>query len=136
MAVPLRVRKAIVRAVREKGLTYEEAADLLGVGRATVSRVLSRHRKAGTVERLPAGGGWSSPIEGKIAELLKRIVAEMSDATVEELTAALVERGQVRTSRSAVHRALHRLGYSRKKSPSWRWSATPQNTVDSAGSSA
>jgi transposase len=135
MAVPLRVRKAIVRAVREKGLTYEETADLLGVGRATVSRVLSRHRRAGTVEPLPAGGGWSSPIEGKIADLLKRIVAEMSDATVEELTAALVERGQIQTSRSAVHRALHRLGYSRKKSPSWRWSETRLNTVDSAGSS-
>lgn len=133
MEIPVRVRNAIVRAVETKGLTYDEAADVLGVGRATVSRVLARHRKTGTVERLPRGGGWSSPIEGKIADLLERIVAEMSEATVAELTAALMSRGQITTSRSAVHRALHRLGYSRKKSPSWRWSATPPSAGASVG---
>jgi transposase len=136
MTIPVQVRKAIVRAVEDKGLTYQEAADLLGVGRATVSRVLSRHRKTGRVEPLPKGGGWASPIEGRIAELLKRIVAEMSDATVAELTEALIDRGQINTSRSSVNRALHRLGYSRKKSPSWRWSATPQRTDGSGGNSA
>lgn len=133
MEIPVRVRNAIVRAVETKGLTYDEAADVLGVGRATVSRVLARHRKTGTVERLPRGGGWSSPIEGKVADLLERIVAEMSEATVAELTAALMSRGQITTSRSAVHRALHRLGYSRKKSPSSRWSATPPSAGASAG---
>src|SRR6185503_1092958 len=136
MAIPVRVRRAIVRAVDEKGLNYQEAADLLGVGRATVSRVLSRHRKTGKVEPLPRGGGWRSPIDGRIAELLKQIVAEMSDATVDELTAALVDRGGVETSSSAVHRALHRMGYSRKKSPSSRWSATPRSIGVSDGSSA
>src|SRR5687768_6962526 len=136
MEIPLRIRKAIVRAVEEKGLTYEEAAELLDVGRATVSRTLSRYRKTGSVASMPKGGGWTSPIEGKIEELLRRIVEEMSDATVEEMTAALVERGRIQTSRSAVYRALHRMGYSRKKSPSSRWSATPRNTAASVESSA
>lgn len=136
MEVPLRIRRAIVRAVEEKGLTYEEAAELLDVGRATVSRTLSRYRKTGSVASLPKGGGWASPIEGKIEQLLRRIVEEMSDATVEEMTAALIERGRIRTSRSAVYRALHRMGYSRKKSPSSRWSATPRNTAVSVDSSA
>jgi DNA-directed RNA polymerase specialized sigma24 family protein len=70
--IPLRVRKAIVRAVEDKGMTYEEAADFFGVGRATVNRVVNRYRKTPKLEPLPKGGGWRSPIEGKIAELLRR----------------------------------------------------------------
>jgi transposase len=135
-AVPVQVREAIVRAVEERGLTYQATADLLGVGYATVNRVLARYRRTKSVDPLPRGGGWKSPIEGRIAELLREIVTAMSDATVEELTAALQKRARIKTSRSAVQRALHRLGYSRKKSRSWQRSATTPNGEVFAESSA
>ena len=127
MAVPIQVREAIVRAVEQQGLTYQATADLLDVGYATVSRVLSRYRKTKRVDPLPKGGGRMSPIHGRIAELLIEIVTAMSDATVEELTAALCTKTKIATSRSAVQRALHRLGYSRKKSHSWQRSETRTN---------
>src|SRR2546425_1523781 len=114
MAIPIRLREAIIRA-REQRFTYEQIAGTLGVGRATVSRVLRLHRETGGVAPRPAGGGWRSPIHGRIANLLRAIVRELPDATVAELTDALMERGEQRTSRSAVQRALLRLGYSRKK---------------------
>ena len=136
MAVPTVVRKAIVRAVEQQGLTYQATADLLDVGYATVNRVLSRYRKTKRVEPLPKGGGRKSPIHGRIADLLTQIVTTMSDSTVEELTAALEKQANISTSRSAVQRALHRLGFSRKKSRSWRRSATPPNGARSAASSA
>jgi len=136
MAVPIQVREAIVRAVEQQGLTYQGTADLLGVGYATVNRVLSRYRKTKCVDPLPKGGGRLSPIHGRIAELLVKIVTAMSDATVEELTTALRKKAKISTSRSAVQRALHRLGYSRKKSHSWRRSATPTNGAAFAESSA
>lgn len=136
MAVPIQVRKAIVRAVEQQGLTYQATADLLDVGYATVNRVLSRYRKTRRVEPLPRGGGRRSPIRGRIAGLLTQIVTTMSDATVEELTAALQKQAKISTSRSAVQRALHRLGFSRKKSRSWRRSATTRNGVRFAGNSA
>jgi transposase len=135
-AVPVQVREAIVRAVEEQKLTYEATAELLGVGYATVNRVLSRYRRTKSVALLPRGGGWVSPIRGRIAELLDKIVSAMSDATVEELTAALQKKARIRTSRSAVQRALHRLGYTRKKSPSWQRSATRPNGGGSGESSA
>ena len=135
-AVPVQVREAIVRAVEQQGLTYQATADLLDVGYATVNRVLSRYRKTKSVEPLPKGGGWESPIQGRIADLLTEIVTTMSDATVEELTAALQKQARIKTSRSAVQRALHRLGYSRKKSHSWRRSATHPNGDRSVASSA
>ena len=136
MAVPIQVRKAIVRAVEQQGLTYQATADLLDVGYATVNRVLSRYRKTKRVEPLPKGGGRKSPIHGRIADLLTQIVTTMSDATVEELTAALQKQAKISTSRSAVQRALHRLGFSRKKSRSWRRSATTPNGVRFAANSA
>ncbi|MCW5837749.1 MAG: hypothetical protein KIS78_35480, partial [Labilithrix sp.] len=62
-----------------------------------------------------AGGGNRSPLHGAMAKLLVAILREMPDATVAELTEALIARSNTTTSRSAVHRALARLGYSRKK---------------------
>ena len=131
MTVPVdeRVRKAIVRAFHVEKKTYEEVAVSLGVGPATVSRVLRRHRETGDVAPLPRGGGNFSPIEGRLADVLCRIVGEMPDATVAEFTAALMKRASIVTSRSSVQRALARLGYSRKKSPSWRRNATRPSTA-------
>ena len=113
--VPERTREAIVRAIHDRNLTYKETADLLGVGEATVSRVLRLHRETGAVEPRPRGGGAFSPITSKFTELLHAIVTSMPDATVEELTAAFTRDSGQRTSRSAMQRALDRLGYSRKK---------------------
>lgn len=111
MAVPIQIRRAIVQAIEQQGLTYQATADLLGVGYATVNRVLSRYRKTKRVDPLPKGGGRTSLIHGRIAELLTTIVTAMSDATVEELTVALRKQGRISTSRSE----RHRLGFSRKK---------------------
>lgn len=134
IAAPL--REAIVRTYGEGGGTYDEVAEALGVGRATVSRVLRLKRETGAVDPLPRGGGNLSPIHGKVADLLVAIVRTMPDATVAELADALMVRGEVATSRSSVLRALYRLGYSRKKSPSWRPSETRPSIVRGAASSA
>lgn len=122
-ALPIQVRLAIV-SLRDEGHTYEQIASLLGVGRASVSRLLRRRRETGALDRLPRGGGWESPIRGRIADLLCRIVEERNDATLDELTAALIERAQIETSRSGVVRAMARLGFTRKKSRWCRPSAT------------
>jgi len=134
-ATPVRVRRAIVRAHRN-GLTYDAIARLLDVGPATVSRVLRLAREVRSVEPKPVRGGNYSPITGRVAELLVTIVSTLSDATVAELTEALVKRSGVSTSRSGVQRALHRLGFSRKKSRSWQRSATRRNTDGIDGDSA
>lgn len=123
------LREAIVRTYRDGGGTYDEVAETLGVGRATVSRVLRLKRESGAVVPRPRGGGNLSPIHGRVADLLVSIVRTMPDATVAELADTLMARGDVTTSRSSVLRALYRLGYSRKKSPSWRRSATRPSTA-------
>lgn len=134
-ATPVRVRRAIVQA-HKRGLSYAETAKLLGVGEATVSRVLRLKREARRLDPKPVRGGNYSPIAGRIAELLVAIVTSMPDATVAELTEALVKRSRVETSRPSVQRALKRLGFSRKKSRSWQRSGTRPKPGDIDANSA
>ena len=126
MATPLKIREAIVR-VHEQGKTYEEAAELLSVGRATVSRILRLQRENDSLEPRPRGGGNFSPITGDVERMLVALVEEKPDATVEELKDALVGRSGISTSRSAVQRTLLRLGFSRKKKASSPKSETRQS---------
>lgn len=116
--LPMQVRHAVL-GLRDDGFAYEEIASLLGIGRASVSRLLRLERETGKLQPRPRGGGWQSPIRGRIAELLCQIVGEMNDATLDELTRALVKQSGIKTSRAAVVRAMARLGFTRKKS---RWS--------------
>jgi transposase len=125
---PEKIRVAVVRAVEEKGMTYAEVAEMLGIGEASVSRILRRHRETGSVAPKPKGGGRTSPIRGEVAKQLIALVRATPDATVEEMTSVLVDKTGVATSTSAVGRALRRLGFSRKKRSSSRLSATSRTT--------
>ena len=133
--VPKQVREAIVRAAAE-GLTYRQTAALLGIGEATVSRTLRLQRETGSITARPRGGGVFSPLTGKLESLVHAIVTSMPDATVEELVAAFKKRSGEKTSRSAMHRALDRLGYSRKKSRSSPRSGTRRSTKKGAARTA
>jgi transposase len=64
------------------------------------------------------------------------LVRERPDATVAEVTDALIERAVVQTSPSSVKRALKRMDYSRKKSHSSPSSATRPSIARSAARSA
>ena len=114
---PPQVRRVIVR-LQQEGRTHHEIAELAGVGIATVGRILRRYRETGSLEPLTPGGGNLSPLRGKVATKLKALVQAMPDATVAEMATALAKAEKLATSRSSVQRALTRLGYSRKKSPS------------------
>jgi transposase len=125
---PEKIRVAVVRAVDQKGMTYAETAEMLGIGEASVSRILRLHRETGSVAPRPKGGGRTSPITGEVADKLKALVREVPDATVQEMLDALVASTGVATSLSALKRALHRLGFSRKKRSLSRASVTNRTT--------
>ena len=115
----LEIRAVIVR-LRGEGRTYDEVAELTGVGRATVSRVLRLKRETGGLEPASPGGGNLSPIRDKVERRLRSLVDAMPDSTVKEFAKALEKAEALKTSRSSVQRALTRMGYSRKKRASTR----------------
>lgn len=98
--------------------TYQELADKYAVGVATVNRILRRVRESGDVGPRPPGGGNPPAIGPDQVKALGDLVAENSDATVQELTEAWRRRFGKKVSRSSMLRALHRFGFSVKKSPS------------------
>ena len=113
------IRAVIVR-LQQEGHTYDEIAELAGVGYATVNRILRLHRETGAVAPAKPGGGNRSPIRGKVERRLRSLVEAMPDSTVQEFADALEKAEKLSTSRPAVQRALNRMGYSRKKRPSSR----------------
>jgi transposase len=122
MAIDQRTRRAVIR-LRKKGLKYSDIAEVLGISRTSVSRLLTKWRKERTLKPKPAGGGNTSPL-WNVEREFKALVHEFQDATGEELAALVQERLGVRTSRSAVQRFLVQLGFTLKKR-----SSSPRSAV-------
>jgi transposase len=110
------LRERVVRAYDQKVGTQEHIAELFGVSSRWIKKLLKRRRESGGIAPLPHGGGWTPKFRGPKLEQLKAWVEQDSDATLQEL----LDRSGVEGSIMAVHRALERLGCSRKKSRSTR----------------
>lgn len=107
------LRSRVVEAVL-KGASYDEAAERFGVGRASVSRWMRRHRETGNLAPFPMGGargGLDAADLAAIAELVK----EAPDQTIAELTDGFQAKAGKTTSTSALSRGLAKLGLTRKK---------------------
>ncbi len=85
-----------------------------------VRKLLRQRLATGSIDPKPHGGGHAPAFDGEAAARLRQAVRDDSDATLEELGRA----AGVACSPSAVHRALVRLGITRKKSRGGRPSRT------------
>ena len=108
-------RRQLVVEARERGEgTYSELAKRFGIGEASVSRWLRVDRETGRREALHGGGN-----PGKIGEeerqIVKAIVDEQNDRTLNEIADEYERRTGVKVSPSAISRALKKLKYTRKK---------------------
>lgn len=108
------LRRRIVKAVLD-GTTYEEAAARFEVGRASVSRLMRRNRERGGDLAPDVAGGCRGGLEPSEREVVRELVVERPDRTLEELREGFEARTGRRSSTSAMSRALQKLGLSRKK---------------------
>lgn len=106
------LRERVVAACEAATDTQAEVAQRFAVSLAWVKRLLQRKRNTGSIAPQPHGGGRKPVFAGERLERLKTAVQETPDATLQEL----LEKTGVKASVMAVHRALERLGYHRKKS--------------------
>jgi len=107
----LDLRQRIVTARTRDGLSMGQIAERFCVPRGTVQNILERYREAGTIEPRPANPGRHAAFEGEALSRLEQDVLARPDATLAELLA----RSGVPASHVAVHNALRRLGFTRKK---------------------
>ena len=74
MELDLRTKRAVIR-LNKKRLTYEEIAEALSIGRASVSRTLRAWRERRSLKRQKRGGGNPSPLR-KVEREFRALVAE------------------------------------------------------------
>jgi len=78
------IRSRIVGARKEGGFTYDEIADRLSVGRASVVRILRLERETGCIEPKKYRPGPPPKVDERGAPVLLALLNKRIDATEEE----------------------------------------------------
>ena len=114
------LRERVVAACDAGNATREQIALRFSVSVAWIRKLIRQRRETGSIAPRPRGGGRAPAFDGEAALRLRDAVRADDDATLEELARA----AGVSCCPSAVHRALARLGITRKKSRGGRPSRT------------
>jgi transposase len=116
------LRRRLVAAYRsKKSGTYAATAALFGVGEATVSRTLRRHRETGDVVYKPKGGNNPRRVD---LEWLRGHLAREPDARLIDRIEAWKEYSGKPVSLGAMWLAVRACGWTHKKK---RWSPESKN---------
>jgi transposase len=124
------LRWRIIVAWKELKLSSRELAEKFDVGTATVTRLKKTFRDTGGVSPKPHGGGRTRAIPVEKEDLLQSLVEAYPDWSEAEYQKALKEIHGIEASAATAGRAIRRLGYSVKKSPSSR-----QNEIENRSGS-
>ena len=114
-AYSLDLRQKVLAAALRGDRSLREVADLFGVGKTFVDKLLGIHRAGEDLAPRPHGGGYPARLLPRHEKLLRSRVRQRQDATLEELRAHLAARAALSVSVSTVSRSLIRLGLGRKK---------------------
>lgn len=111
--ISLDLRRRIVRAYKGgKTSSYEATAEMFGVGRATVNRLLRRERETGDVVAKARGGNNPRRID---LEWLRVDADNNPDARLVERAEAWYKHCGKRVGVTAIWRGLHAIGWTHKK---------------------
>lgn len=124
MAYSTDLREKIVRAYDEQLGSQRAIAELFGVSRSFIEKLLARRRATGEIAPLPHGGGRQSHCKSHDIALVQRHIKEQPDATLSEVCHKVHQEHGTSVSHSAMSRLLKRLGLPRKKSHSMPVSET------------
>jgi transposase len=114
------LRQKIVEACDKKLGSRQKIADTFGVSRSFVQKLLRRRSTTGSITALPHGGGGKPVLDKDALVLVRQLVKEQPDATLEELCEAVHEQRGIRVSVPTMCTALKRMRLPLKKSRSMR----------------
>jgi transposase len=114
-AYSLDLRQKVLAAALRGDRSLREVADLFGVGKTFVDKLLGIHRAGQDLAPRPHGGGYPPRLLVRHEKLLRSRVRQHKDSTLEELRAHLAEQDGLEVSVATVSRALIRLDLGRKK---------------------
>jgi transposase len=109
----IELRRSAVEAYRSKRSgTYAETAALFGIGEASLSRWLRRHRETGDVQSKTRGGNNPRRVD---LVWLQAHLEEFPDARIIDRIEAWVERGGCRVGITTMWMAIRDCGWTHKK---------------------
>ena len=129
MAYSTDLREKIVRAYDEQLGSQRAIAELFGVSRSFVEKLLARRRSTGQIAPLPHGGGRQPHCDAQDVTLVRHYIKEQPDATLSEVCHRVHREHGTSVSYSAMSRLLKRLGLPRKKSRSTPLSETRREST-------
>ena len=88
-----------------------EISERFKIPKSSVQTILEHYRKTGSLDPLAHGGGRSMAYSGAVLDALEKDLDEHPDATLAQLR----EMSGMRVSLVAVHNAVKKLGFTRKK---------------------
>lgn len=109
------LRQNIINAYNNKEGSYRQLAKRFCVSLSFIQTLIGRYQDTGRIEPLPHGGGNKPKLKSEHLEILKQLVQENNDATLEKLCELLDAKVQVKVSRATMGRVLHQLQLTRKR---------------------
>jgi transposase len=116
LALSLDLRRRVVAAVDEDGLTHRQAAERFRVSAASVSRWRRLAREKGEPRPGPLGGDRRTHVIEAQAATILEVFEARRDMSLEELRTELTGRG-LSFGYGTLWRFFHRRGWTRKKRP-------------------
>ena len=114
-AHPIAVRERAVAAMDDGEMTVEQVARVFRVGVRTLYDWKELLRERGSLSPRAHRSGNKARVDERGAVVVREILAQEPDSTIEETAIYFVERTNTPCSRSAMGRALQRMGLTRKK---------------------
>lgn len=111
------LRLNIIRAYNNKEGSYRQLAKRFCVSLSFIQTLIGRYQDTGRVEPLPHAGGNKPKLKSEHLEILKQLVQENNDATLEKLCELLNAKIQIKVSRATMGRVLHQLQVTRERRP-------------------
>ncbi len=117
------LRKKVVQAIEQRGMSKSQAARLFGISLSSVKRY-SRLASQGESLTPKKGGGRPPKADETIRKLLEEDISKRPAATVAQRRHFLESFAGKSLSEPTLRRLLKRMGFSRKKGLWGRWNAT------------
>ncbi len=109
------LRQKIIDAYNNQEGSYRQLAKRFCVSLSFIQTLIGRYQDTGRVEPLPHAGGNQSKLKREHLEVLKQLVQENKDATLDKLCELLNAKTQIKVSRATMGRVLHQLQINRKR---------------------
>lgn len=110
--LPLRLKEKAVQSYLSGHGSYEQVAEMFGIGRATLSRALRQYREQGEVSNKPKGGNRPRAVD---EQWLRRDAQSHPDARLIDRVDSWEKHSGQRVHISTMALSMRRIGWTHKK---------------------